>query len=247
MTLTTVLITGANRGLGEGLLRRYLAKPNHIVIAANRNPAHPTSQALDNLPKGKGSSLIVVKWDASVDQDAFNAVAKLQQEHDIQYLDIVIANAGVSEMCPKVVDLKLDDLRSHMAPNVYGFLVTYQATRPLLQKSSKGPVFAPIGSTAGCIGSQPPIPNAAYGPTKAAVNWYTVRINAEDEWLNAFVINPGWVQTELGDRGARELGLEKAFITVKESCDGMINVLGGTNKEKHGGRMIAWNGDISPY
>ena len=144
MAPTTVLITGANRGLGEGLLSRYLAKPDHIVIAANRNPSHPTSQALANLPKGEGSRLIVVKWDASVDQDAFDAVSKLQQEHDIQYLDIVIANAGVSELCPKVVDLKLDDLRFHMAPNVYGFLAL--PTRPLAHCSRSPPrsPFSPL-------------------------------------------------------------------------------------------------------
>lgn len=151
MAPTTVLITGANRGLGEGLLQRYLVKPDHIVIAANRNPAHPTSQALATLPTGEGSRLIVVKWDASVDQEAIDAIAELQEKHGIQYLDVVIANAGVSELCPTVADLKLDDLRTHMAPNVYGFLATYQATQPLLQKSSREPVFAPMGSTAGCI------------------------------------------------------------------------------------------------
>ncbi|KAK8877022.1 aflatoxin biosynthesis ketoreductase nor-1 [Apiospora arundinis] len=247
MAPTTVLITGANRGLGEGLLSRYLAKPDHTVIAANRNPAHPTSQALADLPKGEGSRLIVVKWDASVDQDALDAVAELQEKHGIEYLDIVIANAGINQRCPAVADLKLDELRFHMGPNVYGFVATYQATRPLLQKSKKGPIFIPIGSTAGCIENQPPITNAAYGPTKAMVSWYTVRINAEDSWLNAFVMNPGWVQTELGDRGARELGFEKAFITVKESCDGMLNILDDTSKEKHGGKMIAWNGDVSPW
>lgn len=79
------------------------------------------------------------------------------------------------------------------------------------------------------------------------MNWYTVRINSEDDWLNAFVLNPGWVQTDMGDRGARNLGLEKAYITVKESCDGMMSILGESTKEKHGGKMIAWNGDICPY
>lgn len=38
MPPTIVLITGANRGLGKGLLKRYLALPNHTVIAANRDP-----------------------------------------------------------------------------------------------------------------------------------------------------------------------------------------------------------------
>lgn len=151
MTSTVVFITGANRGLGLGLLERYLAQPNHTVIAGNRNPAHPTSQALANLPKGEGSKLVVVKLDASVDQDAFTAVEELQKDHGIDHFDIVIANAGVSYAWPPVAELKLDDLRDHLAPNAFGVISLYQATRALLQKSSKEPIFSPIGSSAGCI------------------------------------------------------------------------------------------------
>lgn len=151
MAPTIVLITGANRGLGKGLLERYLAKPDHVVIAANRDPAHPTSQALSDLPKAPGSRLVVVKIDACVDQDPFDAVKELQGSHGIEYLDIVIANAGVSYIWPKVADLKIADLKGHIEPNVYGVITLYQATRPLLKKSSKEPVFAPMGSTAGLI------------------------------------------------------------------------------------------------
>lgn len=151
MTSTIVLITGANRGLGLGLLERYLALPNHTVIAGNRNPAHPSSQALTKLPKGDGSKLIVVKIDASVEEDAFSAVKELQSVHDINHLDIVIANAGVSYAWPSVAELTLEDLRGHLGPNVYGFISLYQATRELLQKSPGKPIFTPIGSIAGCV------------------------------------------------------------------------------------------------
>lgn len=37
------------------------------------------------------------------------------------------------------------------------------------------------------------MPNAAYGPSKAAVHWLTKRISGEDEWLCAFVMHPGYV------------------------------------------------------
>jgi NAD(P)-dependent dehydrogenase (short-subunit alcohol dehydrogenase family) len=66
MTPTVVLITGANRGIGKGLLELYLLKPNHLVIAANRDPEHPTSKALAKLPTADGTSLLVVKIDATV-------------------------------------------------------------------------------------------------------------------------------------------------------------------------------------
>lgn len=151
MAPTTVLITGANRGLGQGLLQRYLALPNHTVIAGNRDPTHATSQALNDLPKADGSKLIVVKIDATVEKDAHDAVKELQETHGITHLDIVIANAGISYALPTVADLKIADFQAHMEPNVYGVIALYQATRPLLRKSSKEPMFVPMGSTAGCI------------------------------------------------------------------------------------------------
>ncbi|KAG8157440.1 hypothetical protein KVR01_012824 [Diaporthe batatas] len=247
MSQTVILITGGNRGLGEGLVRRYLAQPNHTVIAGNRNPAHPTSKALSELPVGDGSKLIVVKIDATVHQDAFDAVKELEEKHGIEYLDIVIPNAGISNIWPPVLDLKLEDLKAHTEPNVYGFISLYQATRALLKKSTKGPQLIPMGSNGGDLTNQPPIPNAAYGPTKAAVNWLTIRINTEDEWLNAWVINPGWVQTDLGNAGARALGLESAFISVDESCDGMVKVIASSTKEKYGGKKVTYNGDIEVW
>ncbi|KAH7140868.1 hypothetical protein EDB81DRAFT_885572 [Dactylonectria macrodidyma] len=244
MAPTFVLITGANRGLGLGLLKRYLALPNHVVIAGNRDPEHPTSKELANLPLGEGSRLIVVKIDASIDQDAFDAVEELQKSHGIERLDVVIANAGVSYVWPLVVDLKIDDLKGHMNPNVYGFVTLYQATRPLLQKSPNEPMFVPMGSTAGNLAGQLPIRNAAYGPSKAVVSWLTIRINSEDPWLNAWVMAPGWVQTDLGNAGAIGLGFEKAQIGVDESCDGMIKVFATSSKEKHGGKMVLYDGNI---
>ncbi|KAJ7449396.1 hypothetical protein B0H11DRAFT_2202080 [Mycena galericulata] len=230
-----------------GLVERYLAQPNHIVIAGNRNPAHPTSQALADLPKGEGSRLIVVKIDASVEQDAFDAVKELTEKHGIEYLNVVIANAGVSQVWPSVVDLKIADLKAHIEPNVYGVVALYQATRPLLRKSPTEPIFSPMGSTAGLLANQPPITNAAYGPSKAAVNWFTIRIDAEDEWLNAFVMIPGWVQTDMGNAGARYFGMKEAQVTVDDSCDGMVQLYATSTKAKHGGKMVLYDGEIMSW
>ena len=147
---TTVLITGANRGLGKGLLERYLKLPNHIVIAANRNPPHATSQEFSKLPTAEGSKLITLKIDARVWQDAAVAVEELKGQ-GIQHLDIVIANAGVAYCWPTVAELKETDFVAHIEPNVYGVVSLFQAVRPLLQRSTKEPIFAAMGTTAGSL------------------------------------------------------------------------------------------------
>ncbi len=212
MAPTIVLVSGANRGLGKGFVQRYLETPSHTVIAANRNPEHPSSEELANLPKASGSSLIVVKVDASSDTDALDAARELQKQ-GIDHLDVVIANAAIAEGFPRVEDTSAEGLLRHVNINTCGVLRLYQATIPLLRRAAS-PKFATISSLGGSIEvsrqikqefiyyccflakigiSQDllPFPNGMYGPTKAAVNWLTKKINAEEENLAAFALSPG--------------------------------------------------------
>lgn len=149
---TIVLITGSNRGIGLGLVTRFLVKPSHVIIAAVRNPSHPTAQALYNLPTGLDTQLIVVKIDASIEKDAYDAVAELQQKYGVAHLDIAIANAGVAYIYPTVADVQIEDIKAHMQPNVYGVIALYQATRDLLKKTTREPIFMIMGSSAGLLG-----------------------------------------------------------------------------------------------
>lgn len=151
MTNTTVLITGANRGLGKGLLARYLIKPNYTVIAANRDPGHPSSIALQKLPKGPGSQLIVIQNDASIFENAAVAVADLQTNHGITHIDIVIANAGIANVLPTVANLNIADLREHVNVNLYGVVALFQAVRGLLKNSCREPMFLTMGTFAASL------------------------------------------------------------------------------------------------
>ncbi|KAF1976720.1 hypothetical protein BU23DRAFT_11402 [Bimuria novae-zelandiae CBS 107.79] len=243
--LKTVLITGANRGLGLGLLKHYLLLPSHTMIAAVRSPSHPTSVALKVLPTAADTRLIIVKIDAAVHADAFSAVQELKEKYGVKKLDVVIANAGVSYVWPAIKDVKIEDMEGHMRPNVYGVVSLFQATRALLEQSAKEgtePTFALMGSIAGCLVDQPSVPNAAYGPSKAAAQWLIVRMHTEETWLNAINLDPGWVQTDLGQAGAKGLGFETAPTTVEESCNGMMVRLGETSRAAHGGKYVHWFG-----
>lgn len=115
---TTVLITGANRGIGHGLLTRFLNTPNHTVIAAVRNPDDATVKDLSKLPKAAGSKLVVIKIDASIWEDAAKAIATLSAS-GIDTIDIVIANAGITKVFPTVPEVKQKDLQEHIETNVY--------------------------------------------------------------------------------------------------------------------------------
>ena len=225
----------------------------------------------------------MVKYDATVESDAFGVVDQLRQDGiNIAHLDIVVANAGIAKYYPFVKDVKRAQIQEHLDVNVFGVVALYQATRELLRKSprtegdgKKKPVFVPVGSSAGTLGyvvtrsvpttprhpkvpyqydllkkkqkknrRQLDIPNAAYGPTKTMLNWYGVRINAEDDWLNAFVLDPGFVQTDMGNEAASFFGMEQATLTVDESADGMFRVITTGTKEDFGGRLVFYTGEV---
>lgn len=144
MAPTIVLITGANRGIGKGILERYLQKPNHTVIAANRDPSHPTSKELESLPKSEGTTLHIVKIDALSPTDQVAAVQELAAK-GINHIDILIANSGIALTWPKVAEVKVDEIQQHVDVNLYGFIRLYQAFRPVL-KEAKEPKWVTIGS-----------------------------------------------------------------------------------------------------
>lgn len=94
---------------------------------------------------------------------------------------------------------------------------------------------------------QPNVPSSAYGVSKAMLFWYGARINAEEEWLNTFVIDPGWVQTEMGNDAARRWGLKEATLGVDEAMDGVFRVLRTATKEKYGGRAVLYTGEVQEW
>ncbi|KAF3061561.1 putative sterigmatocystin biosynthesis ketoreductase stcE [Daldinia childiae] len=255
MAPVIVLITGANRGIGKGLLELYLAKPNHTVIAANRDPNHPSSKALAELPKAEGTSLVVIKIDATVRTDPSDAVKALHSR-GISHIDILIANAGLGLLWPKVLDVDTDDIQKHIVTNVYGFLWLFQAFHPLL-KDASNPIWVTMGSSTAFLTyynssnsisrNMVPAPNSAYAPTKLMVHWYTKSIHIEEPWLTAFPIDPGFVQSDMGNRAAEYFGLGKATITIEESTAGIVKVIDAATRATHGGKMLAYDGKEVPW
>lgn len=90
----------------------------------------------------------------------------------------------------------------HFTVNSVAPLLLFQATWPLLQKSAN-PKFVGISSGAGSLTmvAQLKVENTAYGASKAALNFVVRRIHAENPGLVAFVINPGWLQTDVSYTG----------------------------------------------
>ena|ERR1700761_1022484 len=179
-------------GIGLGLVRTYLSRPNSIVIGAVRDPSSPSSKALSKLQPGSGSRLITVKLDSLSETDPKKAIAKLQSEFGIDHLDTVIANAGIANWWGSALEVPVEAVRDHHNVNTVGTLILYQAAWPLLERSSN-PKFVFVSSTVGSIGDMEhwPLQGVAYGSSKAAMNYIIRKIHLEQEALTAFSIHPG--------------------------------------------------------
>ncbi|WVQ81960.1 hypothetical protein IAT38_004087 [Cryptococcus sp. DSM 104549] len=228
-----VLITGANRGVGLGLTKVYLAK-GYTVVAAVRNPA--TFPALE----GK---VIPVKIESVSYTDAAEAVEELKTKHNITRLDIVIANAGISQDWAGLKTIKPTILDQHYEVNVRGPLVLYQAAYPLLKEGAK---FVVISSALGSNSLGPEFRGhggGVYGATKAAVNYLVRDIQFEEPQLTAFTIHPGFVDTDMGKVGAAHFGIERAPQSVEEISPLIFDLVEKATKETHGGLLWHYDGE----
>jgi norsolorinic acid ketoreductase len=76
----------------------------------------------------------------------------------------------------------------------------------------------------------------------------TKKIDLEEETLCAFIIHPGFVSTDMGNRGAAHFGMEGGPPTsVDESCDGMVTLIGEATKGSHGGKLFQFTGEQMPW
>ncbi|KAI6807953.1 hypothetical protein KC367_g5642 [Hortaea werneckii] len=240
---TIYLITGANRGIGLGFVRELLSRPNTTVIATMRSLSQAAG-GLNKLPVATNSYLIPITIDCLSDQSPHDAVHELQQDYNIDRLDVIIANAGIEKWFGPIGQAPLDELRDHFEVNSVAPVALFQATLPLLQRSRHPPKFIPISSRLGSMTEIEKVKNpaAVYGASKAMLNYLTCRMHFENPELIAFPMSPGFVQTDMGNAGARKGGLEKAYLTVEQSVTGMLKTIDKATREEHGATLQSWDG-----
>ncbi|KAH7254420.1 hypothetical protein B0J15DRAFT_512687 [Fusarium solani] len=158
MKSSTVLITGANRGIGRGFAKVYLASPSTTVIAAVRDATHATSKALQHLPKADCSRLITIQLDSSMPESTAAVIEKLKTGHGITSLDIST----------------VENINQHLLVNAVAPVALFQATADLLQASKTGDAtiiaISTLGGSIGSIDGVAHLPLSPYGGSKAALN-----------------------------------------------------------------------------
>ncbi len=195
----TIIITGANRGIGLQAARD-LASDGHMIIMTSRD-----------LKKGVEASKevpgepIVHQLDVT-DSKSIKDFAKFIEE-DVNRIDVLINNAGsvfddMAATTNQPLDTSMEVLRKSFDLNFFG---VYELTKSLL------PFFDPEGRTdviniSSGMGSLTDMGGGvpAYRFSKAALNAFTVYLGNNMNSKNLFVnsVCPGWVRTDLGGPNA---------------------------------------------
>ncbi|KAJ5615193.1 Short-chain dehydrogenase/reductase SDR [Penicillium hordei] len=249
---TTILITGGNRGLGKGLVATYLATPDTTVIATVRDPSK--SEFLSALPKASGSSLFIVKLEI-VSADSIATAIDTLKTHNLDSLDVVIANAGISGPTHSLVGAPVSELQKYIDVNAYGPFQLFKAVLPLLRSSTAGKMakFVLISSAGGSLTDMynfMPIP--AYGASKALANFLFKWLALDNKDMIIWAQNPGNVDTDMARDGldlAKSLGFDMSsvcFTPPEESARAIKKVIDGATAKTNGkfldhdGSELAW-------
>jgi NAD(P)-dependent dehydrogenase (short-subunit alcohol dehydrogenase family) len=229
--MTTVLVTGANRGIGLEFVRQY-ANDGASVIACAREP--DKAKELKKLADEHRQIEI-----HPLDTSDFAACAALGKQLSSEAIDILINNAGYyGPKRQSADDMDFEGWAYTLAVNTMGPLALSQALHENLKRSREKKLItitSGMASTATTEGGY-----LAYRASKAAVN--NVMRNLSVDWRRdgvvVAVLSPGWVRTDMGGAGAP--------LSPKQSVTGMRNVIAGL-KQSDSGKFLSWDGGERPW
>jgi short-subunit dehydrogenase len=219
-TRPAALVTGASRGIGEGIARRLAAAGYDLTLGArNDEPLHSLAE---ELRREEGAVVDVVAVDMSIEEQ----VTALAERHRAAHrsVDVLVLNAGMGDIGP-LATYPVRRLDRMFTINVRSAYVLLQNLLPdLLAAGASSPYGAKvlaIASTTGVVGE--PM-NSAYGATKAALISLCETLCTEhaEAGVTATAVCPGYVAT------AMTSGLEgvdpAAMLPVDDVAEAVVSL-----------------------
>lgn len=230
--MPTLLITGANRGIGLELTRRYAAA-GWTVIATCRDPQAAT--VLKAVPGVTVEALEVTDY---------KAVDALAKKYNGTAIDLLLNNAGIyghrdGALTVTDFDTYLNVLQvNSVAPMKMAltFLPHLKAAQNRNQGASK---IATISSRMGSITASGG-GSYVYRASKAAINaaMHSLALDLKSAGISVAVLHPGWVKTDMGGQGAD--------IDVQTSAAGLQQVIDGITI-RDTGKFFNYDGTEIPW
>ena len=214
------LVTGAARGIGEAIARRYVAAGAKVAIAdLNLESAQETADALT--ARGPGSAMAVAMDVTSEEQVNAGVAAVIERWGGI---DVLVSNAGIQTVHP-IQDFPFADWKKMLAIHLDGAFLTSKACWPsMLERGGGTIVFM------GSVHSKEASPlKAPYVTAKHGLLGLARVLSKEGgpHGIRANVVCPGFVRTPLVDKQipeqARDLGISEEEVVERVMLGGTVD------------------------
>lgn len=220
--MATILITGANRGLGLEFTRQYAAA-GHTVIGTVRTGADKAEL------EATGADIM------TLDVADRASIANFAKRLGDRTIDLFINNAGV--MGPRQFDR--EGWAETLAVNSIAPVELAIQLKDNLAGGARKTMVA-LSSELGSIDRNQSGGLIAYRSSKAALNaaWKSLSVDWSEDGYTMVVVHPGWVQTDMGGKNAT--------LTPEESIAGLIDVIEGLTPRDNG-KFLNWDGEELPW
>ncbi|MCE2572917.1 SDR family oxidoreductase [Motilimonas eburnea] len=218
----TLVITGANRGIGLALAQLYQQAGWQVIGVCRQS-----SSELDAI-----ATQVITNIDVTSEQDVARMAAQLKG----QSIDLLINNAGL--LADDVLgDIDFDNMRRQMEINAYAPL---RVTQALLDKLVKGSKIGNITSRMGSIADNDSGGRYGYRASKAALNAIgkSMAQDLKQQGIAVAQLHPGWVKTRMVGFGG--------LISPEQSALGLKQVLDQLTLANSGGFWHT-NGEELPW
>ena len=218
--MKTVLITGANKGIGFETAKQ-LAQLDYFVYIGSRDKKRG-HRAKEELHSSGLRNVDVVELDVTKSDSIKQARRILETK--ITQLDVLINNAGIRGEVPQLASkIPVAIMREVFETNFFGVIQVTQEFIPLLEKAEV-PIIVNVTSDLGSLTLRSD-PNssiyhferACYGPSKTALNAYTVALAVElkDSKFKINCVNPGYTATDFNEFKGTKPVAQGASVIVK--------------------------------
>jgi NAD(P)-dependent dehydrogenase (short-subunit alcohol dehydrogenase family) len=231
--MPSVLITGANRGLGLEFARQYAAGGWRVFACCRRPDAAADLLAIAGGSEGRTTI-------HSLDVADHDQIAALAKELRDEAIDLMLNNAGVYE--PHQTQLGKIDFAAWanlLAVNLLAPTRLVECFLDNVARSDKKQI-ACLSSQMGSIAGNMSGGHYLYRSSKAALNMVvkSLALDLHDRGVTVVALDPGWARTDMGG--------PEADLAPADSVSGMIHVLSGL-KIGDSGKFLSYNDAQLPW
>lgn len=220
--MSSVVITGASRGIGLELCKYYMARKLPVYAVCRTASAELVAT---------GATII-----ENIDVSSPDSVANLQAALRGQAIELLINNAGVFEN-NSLGNIDYDSVNDQLQVNA---IAPLRVTEALLQNLERGAKIALITSRMGSMGDNTSGAYYGYRMSKAALNAAGVSLarDLKPREISVAILHPGFVQTQM-------VGFS-GDITAAVAAQRLAARIDELNPENTGSFWHS-NGDVLPW